>query len=306
MGDFNSKLGLRRSDAAGMPEAFMGNFGKGTRNPNGEALASFLENTRMYATNTHFQHSMRHRSTWSGGLKNRTTGEINNYYNQIDYIMAPAKYKACVTDARAHNHMRFTSDHSLVVATFRFADINRYMSGSSRWERQRLPTTDKDNSDTQGQPAYERRTVPLAFRKHIAMLSRRDPPTASETAANQPTTPTSSPFESSIYAKMLPLRPTLTRIELPSVVRLERVQTALVAAAEECLEDRPKHFNGVPDYRNDPVLRQLSATRAAIHEKVVGETIKDPEERHILRHRRNQLGHGLRRRVMKLRERAIS
>ena len=63
-GDCNAKLGARKED--GEKEAFMGNYGKGTRNHNGGYLATFMNNQNMYASNTHFRHSMRHRTTWTG------------------------------------------------------------------------------------------------------------------------------------------------------------------------------------------------------------------------------------------------
>ena len=51
-GDWNSKLGTRQRDSEGVMETFMGEFGKGTRNANGECMASFLSTTGLYATNT--------------------------------------------------------------------------------------------------------------------------------------------------------------------------------------------------------------------------------------------------------------
>ena len=47
-GDFNSKLGREKGN-----EAFMGHYGKGTRNSNGEHLIQFLLQHQLYAANTH-------------------------------------------------------------------------------------------------------------------------------------------------------------------------------------------------------------------------------------------------------------
>jgi len=48
-GDFNSKLGREKGN-----ESFMGHYGKGTRNSNGEHLIQFLLQHQLYAANTHF------------------------------------------------------------------------------------------------------------------------------------------------------------------------------------------------------------------------------------------------------------
>jgi exonuclease III len=52
-GDFNSKLGKQQF----IDEQFMGHFGKGTRNNNGEILAEFMSINSLFATNTNFRHS---------------------------------------------------------------------------------------------------------------------------------------------------------------------------------------------------------------------------------------------------------
>jgi hypothetical protein len=73
-GDFNSKLGLRGQSEGGVKESFMGNFGKGTRNRNGNRLASFLSEHKLYAANTHCRNSMRHRTTWNGVTRSFVDG----------------------------------------------------------------------------------------------------------------------------------------------------------------------------------------------------------------------------------------
>ena len=120
-GDWNSKLGTRQRDSEGVMETFMGKFGKGTRNANGECLASFLSTTGLYATNTKFQHPMRHRSTWGGLIKK--DGILTQYFNQIDYIMVDKKFRNSLKDARAYNGQDFSSDYSLLVTTIRMNEL---------------------------------------------------------------------------------------------------------------------------------------------------------------------------------------
>jgi len=63
-GDFNSKLGLQRQLEDGSDEQFMGKYGKGTRNQNGDSLVDFLTVQKLYAGNTHCRHKMCRRTTW--------------------------------------------------------------------------------------------------------------------------------------------------------------------------------------------------------------------------------------------------
>ena len=108
-GDFNAKLGLRQHTS----ELYMAAHGKGTRNESGEKLASFLSHAELYATNTTFQKSMRHRSTWNAYIQGK------QIYNQIDYICINRniidKLSHLLTNAQSHDGMIFRSDHKMVV-----------------------------------------------------------------------------------------------------------------------------------------------------------------------------------------------
>ena len=78
-GDLNSKLGVKLN----REETFMRSHGKGTRNRNGHLLAEFLQNNRLYATNTTFDVPLKQRTTWSMQIQGKMR------YNQIDYIIIP-------------------------------------------------------------------------------------------------------------------------------------------------------------------------------------------------------------------------
>ena len=87
MGDFNSKIGMQvsRTDSE-----FMGKYGKGERNDNGNNLKNLLVEEGLYLINTHFK--LRHNkiATWHGGrpAEGKTTPGC---HNQIDYIVVPSK-----------------------------------------------------------------------------------------------------------------------------------------------------------------------------------------------------------------------
>ena len=104
-GDFNAKVGLKHSNV----EVFMGAFGKGTRNGNGDQLADFAMRNGLFLSNTQCQHSMRHRSTWRGNIKGQ------QIYNQIDYIALPLRHRHMIRDSRSYNGHEYESDHSIVI-----------------------------------------------------------------------------------------------------------------------------------------------------------------------------------------------
>ena len=115
MGDFNSKVGERKDSS----EKFMGAFGKGTRNINGNRLCEFINENKFFIGNTNFYHPMRHRSTWCGNIKG------TNYYNQIDYITVESKYRNLLVNARTYHGHAFNSDHGIVIATVDLRGIYR-------------------------------------------------------------------------------------------------------------------------------------------------------------------------------------
>ena len=59
MGDFKAKAGDVEDRESGV-----GKFGLGTRNENGERLASFSEVNELLLTNTCFKHHKRNRYRW--------------------------------------------------------------------------------------------------------------------------------------------------------------------------------------------------------------------------------------------------
>lgn len=127
-GDFNSKLGTRSTDDedAGLSSC-IGAHGKGKRNNNGEALIEFLLHNGLFASNTAFQHASRHKTTWTGWVKDRHapphSAATRPVYNQIDYILCKTTSKPLLTDARSYGGATTSSDHKLVIARLQFANM---------------------------------------------------------------------------------------------------------------------------------------------------------------------------------------
>ena len=71
MGDFNSKLGkLSTDDVQNGLSSYMGKYGNGTRNENGESLLNFIISNDFFTCNTAFQHKSSHVTTYTGTIHN--------------------------------------------------------------------------------------------------------------------------------------------------------------------------------------------------------------------------------------------
>ena len=104
-GDFNARLGHQ---APG--ERFMGSYGRGVRNDNGRALASFAVTNDLVAANTCFQHHRNHRTTWE-----MKTKDNKHICNQIDFVFVPEQMRFTLKDARSYADTETDSDHRLVL-----------------------------------------------------------------------------------------------------------------------------------------------------------------------------------------------
>ena len=95
----------------------------GTRNDNGEALVSFMAVNGFFACNTAFQHASRHKTTWTGWLKDQNappgSSKTIAIYTQIDFVLCKQNAKLMLQDARAYGGSKTCSDHKPVVARLR-------------------------------------------------------------------------------------------------------------------------------------------------------------------------------------------
>jgi len=127
-GDFNAKIGHKLNDT----ESFMGSYGKhyGSRNYNGNLLASFTKSNRLFLSNTAFNHSSRHISTWHGRI-----GGNRVLHNQIDYILCSHPIAQLLVNARSYRGTTAESDHSLVVTTLNLAKYHQQLAPLQRQKK---------------------------------------------------------------------------------------------------------------------------------------------------------------------------
>ena len=116
--DTNAQLGINNTNYIGN----VGIFGKGDQNSNGERLGDFLSRNNLIATNTFFEHKLKHRTTWTHPNlcptnKDSKTGKPrrNPYRNQIDFIITSKNLKTEITDSRSYHGTTLDSDHNLVI-----------------------------------------------------------------------------------------------------------------------------------------------------------------------------------------------
>ena len=78
-----------------------------------------VKRKKIIVSNSAFDHPSRHQTTWIGQIRGRTTGNINNIVNQIDYILCHKRNKQLLTNARSYAGTILTSGHKLVKASFK-------------------------------------------------------------------------------------------------------------------------------------------------------------------------------------------
>ena len=110
-GDLNAKIGkLKEGDTY----TCLGKFSKGKRNNNGQTLLELCEEKRLFVSNSAFNHLAPHQTTWVGQIKDNITGDTENIYNQINFILCPKRFKHLLENSRAFCETLLTSDHKLV------------------------------------------------------------------------------------------------------------------------------------------------------------------------------------------------
>ena len=128
LGDFNSKLGKRTYEDVDCGFGrYMGRYGNGTRNDNGESLLNFIIDNDLFATNTSFKHKSRHVTTYTGWTKDwsagRRSAKTKPFYSQIDYILCRTRSKVMLQDARSFAGTIVDSDHKVVVTKIDLANV---------------------------------------------------------------------------------------------------------------------------------------------------------------------------------------
>ena len=104
LGDFNAKVGKLQFD---IENGKIGMYGHGGRNERGDRLAEFVVENDLCIMNTIFKQHPRRLFTWT---------HPNGSKHQIDYIIAPMRWKSSVKSVKTLPGTDCGSDHELVVS----------------------------------------------------------------------------------------------------------------------------------------------------------------------------------------------
>ena len=155
-GDFSSKVGGEqdRRDEDGKA---VGRHGRGKRNRNGQRLVEWCLGGAAMLSNTCFEHSHRHRTTWTGWVQDRKQeGGSRPVYNQIDFVAVQAQHAAMVMGSRAYGGTEVNSDHKMVVCRLRMGNL-RY--GFRQPRKEERPLALERLQDPRVKEAYSQRAA---------------------------------------------------------------------------------------------------------------------------------------------------
>ena len=109
-GDFNSVVGKRTDD-----DNCLGKHSSGVRNRNGQNMINFCEFNSLLVTNTCFQHSQRHKTSWEQIRVSKGKNQVNKIRKTLDYILIDDKYKHILRNSRSYQGTLVESDHRMLV-----------------------------------------------------------------------------------------------------------------------------------------------------------------------------------------------
>ena len=105
MGSFNAKVGSTKEY---VEKRFIGSFGLGERNERSDRLVEFVSQNCLVIVNTFLKQHPRRLFTW--------TFPDENYENQIDYILAPKRWRTSVAGVKTLPGADCGTDHELLSA----------------------------------------------------------------------------------------------------------------------------------------------------------------------------------------------
>jgi len=260
IGDFNSKIGTKTGEDGN----FMGNYGKGERNENGDILRQFLEETGMYLANTHFRHKHRQIATWHGGRpprkgKRRKDQLSAGLHNQIDYIVIPRMMIKLFTDVKASSPMTYRTDHSMVVGKVTLKDLYK------------LPRVRKGE-------AKEKRNLETL---HIPDIQEE--------------------FQETVQIRLISAKE--DKPEMTNKERYEIIKETLRQTAEETLPREHVRKNGKIRYLDDKTLDKLSRKQLKLTNQIFNTAGKlNVAKKKALRKKRNRIFKSIKQRVNELNE----
>lgn len=279
-GDFNSKLGIRGKNDDDSLESFMGNFGKGKRNHNGDCLADFLKFHKYYASNTRFRHSFRHRTTWhSNNLVTKTDGISKFVKNQIDYILVKECFVNAIVAARTYHGHQFSSDHGIVITDISIRSLFKLRSKYSNKSRSIRLEVNHINFNVN--TTWPRNCEPISInlkKRNLDMLTRN--PTVREEYKNKISTGfINNPIELSDY---------------------ENFKKNIVSSAE--ILELKKDVNKKANYLEDHKIAQWSLDQRAIRLNLINLTDITRRKTTVLKKERNKIRNKISRRIRVLQE----
>jgi len=278
IGDFNSKIGQIRRDG---DEQIMGRYSIGHRNSNGERLAEFLHEKKLFLANTAYKHRRHHTATWHGEYLNKEDGKKYGIHNQIDYIAIQTRHKTMLVNARSCSGKRYVSDHSLVVVTFYLQalyPISRrpLVKIEPQWDLQQLYLREDVREE------FERTVNEKIQAAAVAAVTAAAAFAISDVAAAE--------TESMVLAPVLERSP---------MERYESLKIALAEAVIEKVPLAPKKLNGKIVYSDDVRMEDLSKQNATLWQRIRSAKAGSLRQAH-LRELRKQVQKQLRQRIRQL------
>ena len=78
-------------------------------------MINFCEFNSLLVTNTCFQHSQRHKTTWEQIRVSKAKNQVNKIRKTLDYILIDDKYKHILRNSRSYQGTLVESDHRMLV-----------------------------------------------------------------------------------------------------------------------------------------------------------------------------------------------
>lgn len=300
VGDFNAKIGQQRHEG---DEAIMGKYSIGHRNSNGQRLADFLHEKRLFLANTAYKHRKHHTATWHGEYLNKEDGKKRGIHNQIDFVAIQTRHKTMLVNARSCSGKHYISDHSLVVVTFYLQalyPISRRpkVKIEPQWDLQQL---------------YLREDLREEFERTVNEKVQAAAATNAENAAANAAAANAIIIEAPATFEALDA-PDATPAEAPAVApeatealvqmrtpmeRYECLKIALAEAVAEKVPLAPKKLNGKIVFSDDACMLQLTKQNGTLWQRIRSAKSGSPRQAH-LRKQRKQVQTLIRKRIRQL------
>ena len=130
MGDFNAKIGKPTN----IDYDVMGRHGYGDRNKRGKILIDFARSQELFIANTIHKKKDQRKFTWN----------MNNTYNEIDFIMTRNNQKSMIQNVEVLNKFEYSSDHRMVRSTINLKWKTKFVTMSKFKPRIIIPDDENE------------------------------------------------------------------------------------------------------------------------------------------------------------------